>query len=412
MPMKTIPYRGLIATALTFAVLPSAQAVVEEFQGGFRSDLPWTWEMPGSTPLNTFNAGTCSFGSSSIDMNFGDFMWQEYNSPKNILSMPIVDSNGNWEISVDLNPRFSQLNEAANPYGSTGVVFAYDCDNYVMFYIGRNGALAGLNFAFEQYGTWYFGYSPSAEAWSDSDVYTLKLSRIISEGNTEPQIDVFVYKNGAPFGPQGGYQMSLGPWAPGWVYDFMKDLSGKRVGLFVDAAGNNDLSGAARSVSFLRVQTNMKTPGVTRIGGTATLQDLDSSYGKTGIPLDCKLYQGSNLIESETVGLDKDGKYVISTAAPAGSYQLYVKTGTWLTKKANVTIGSGDVTVDISLINGDVDGDDTVTVFDYNVLSDSFDKAFGEEGFDYRADLDRDGLVTVFDYNILSGSFDLSGDAP
>lgn len=66
--------------------------------------------------------------------------------------------------------------------------------------------------------------------------------------------------------------------------------------------------------------------------------------------------------------------------------------------------------VQLNLVNGDIDGDNAVTVFDYDLLSAAFDTAPGESGYLDSADLDGDGSVTVFDYDILSRNFDQVGD--
>jgi hypothetical protein len=60
-------------------------------------------------------------------------------------------------------------------------------------------------------------------------------------------------------------------------------------------------------------------------------------------------------------------------------------------------------------LNGDCDGDNSVTIFDYIILSDSFDKSTGDSGFDARSDLDGDGTVSIFDYTYLSDNFERSG---
>lgn len=81
----------------------------------------------------------------------------------------------------------------------------------------------------------------------------------------------------------------------------------------------------------------------------------------------------------------------------------------------NGSLWSGGVT----LLNGDIGGDNSVTVFDYGPLSDYFDQnntdadwySIGSNGFaPADADFDEDGSVTVFDYGILSDNFDLWGE--
>ncbi len=73
--------------------------------------------------------------------------------------------------------------------------------------------------------------------------------------------------------------------------------------------------------------------------------------------------------------------------------------------------GSSPITVpsDGPFLNGDVDGDDRVTIFDYIGISESFDTSTGQSGFNGAADLDRDGTISIFDYIIMGSNFDRVG---
>jgi hypothetical protein len=72
---------------------------------------------------------------------------------------------------------------------------------------------------------------------------------------------------------------------------------------------------------------------------------------------------------------------------------------------------TSDVTgVNVSLINGDVDGDNEVTLFDFGRLVAAFGSAPGEPNWYADADLDGDMEVTLFDFGILVRNFGLAGD--
>ncbi len=104
-----------------------------------------------------------------------------------------------------------------------------------------------------------------------------------------------------------------------------------------------------------------------------------------------------------------------------GKYRIRIKGSHHLAKAwENVDcMGTGTVTLPLqNLVNGDIDNDNAVTVFDYGILSDYFDKSNGDSdwfvtggnGFaPYQADLDGDDVISVFDYGILSDSFDTTG---
>ncbi len=65
---------------------------------------------------------------------------------------------------------------------------------------------------------------------------------------------------------------------------------------------------------------------------------------------------------------------------------------------------SNDTTVNVSLANGDTNGDGQVNLFDFVVL----DMNFGS--YTPMADLDGDGQVNLFDYTIIDQNFGAQAD--
>jgi hypothetical protein len=132
---------------------------------------------------------------------------------------------------------------------------------------------------------------------------------------------------------------------------------------------------------------------------TGPMPKVDFSLRQAGASEDIKGYQ-----------IAADGSFTIKTHF-SGKFELVAKASHWL----GVTSGVLDPSVDdltniqLSLPNGDVDGDNAVTVLDYNFLSSAFDSKPGDASWDERADLDGDGAVTVLDYNVLSSNFDRQG---
>ncbi len=122
---------------------------------------------------------------------------------------------------------------------------------------------------------------------------------------------------------------------------------------------------------------------------------------------------GGPQIAVNNVALASNGDYEFTTAGE-GSFNLTAKASTFLRKRfasslvLNGTLRSG---VNFTLINGDCDGDNAITIFDYIELSNAFGSKPGEPTWNQAADLDGDGEVTIFDYIILSGNFDREGDS-
>ncbi len=88
---------------------------------------------------------------------------------------------------------------------------------------------------------------------------------------------------------------------------------------------------------------------------------------------------------------------------PEGQWQILFKMPHFLGIRLPLDVTNDVQNVALSFINGDADGDNQVTLFDYLVL----DGAFGQAHT--MADLDGDGQVTLFDYLIIDGSFGAQG---
>lgn len=117
-----------------------------------------------------------------------------------------------------------------------------------------------------------------------------------------------------------------------------------------------------------------------------------------------------SVLETKNVVLGASGSYSFTTSL-SGTYDLYCKSSHWLRKKrSSVVITSNVSGVDFALVNGDVDGDNQVTLLDYDAFSEAYDSTVGDGNFNPEADLDGDGSVTLLDYDIFSSHFDENGD--
>lgn len=118
------------------------------------------------------------------------------------------------------------------------------------------------------------------------------------------------------------------------------------------------------------------------------------------------------ILQSGQVTLGTSGQYSITTSLGTGNYDITFQGSHWLRRKlGNVTIGAtGAVGLDVSLFNGDVDGDNEVSIGDYSLLSNAFGSGLGDPNWNPMADLDGDGEVAIGDFAQLSTNFGLLGD--
>lgn len=205
---------------------------------------------------------------------------------------------------------------------------------------------------------------------------------------------------------------------------YFEDFNSTPVGLEFAELYDYDYTGISlgilQSAAVFFADTNVVT-----IGGTVTLGDLPSG---NPLPANCtfEIYNsaGTSLLSTQTVALSSTGAYTLldPQQATGGNYLIYAKTTHWLRKSftANSTGAISQTGRNVSLINGDVDGDNVVSIFDYILMSDNFEKDSTDQKWNYPdftsqqrisdADLDHDAVVSIFDYIILSDHFEQSGE--
>jgi hypothetical protein len=176
----------------------------------------------------------------------------------------------------------------------------------------------------------------------------------------------------------------------------------------IDGGGN---LGEPRLVNFGNIpgEQYFWVPMLHSISGRVELRDWDAPV--IDIPITVELRQGGYTVRSEVIYLDPDGNYTISDVEN-GTYDIAFKASHWLrTVVRGVDVVDADVTgVDVSLTNGDIDGDNEVTLFDFGALVAAFGSVPGDSNWNPDADLDGDEEVTLFDFGILVRNFGAIGD--
>ncbi|GMV37165.1 MAG: hypothetical protein AMXMBFR61_16730 [Fimbriimonadales bacterium] len=143
-------------------------------------------------------------------------------------------------------------------------------------------------------------------------------------------------------------------------------------------------------------------PGV-NISGRINLQFYGGSI--SGLVAEMQVRNGITT-ESFNVPLAPDGSYSVTTHIP-GSVEVLAKVSHWLRGKVTgVNTNGGDVGgVDFSLVNGDVDMDNAVTLTDLNGVLVRFGSTSSV------GDLDGSGFVGLEDLNIVLINFSAQGES-
>jgi len=148
-----------------------------------------------------------------------------------------------------------------------------------------------------------------------------------------------------------------------------------------------------------------------RITGSVVLNDWGGDI--TAVSVEAQLRASGSTVPIRTVSLtlDNQGRYVIDEVVP-GTYDVAFKASHWLrTVVRGVQVVNADVGgVNVALTNGDIDGDNEVTLFDFGQLVTAFGSMPGDSNWNPEADLDGDEEVTLFDFGVLVQNFGAIGD--
>lgn len=105
------------------------------------------------------------------------------------------------------------------------------------------------------------------------------------------------------------------------------------------------------------------------------------------------------------VGVNPDGGFALVPPADTDRVSLSVKTGSWLRRTVEVDL-SHQTEVHLSLPNGDIDGDNEVTLADFALLVQHLEDGPSA----YPTDLNRDGKTDLLDFAILMRHWGMVGD--
>jgi probable HAF family extracellular repeat protein len=179
-----------------------------------------------------------------------------------------------------------------------------------------------------------------------------------------------------------------------------RDISAN--GRYIVGTGYNAATG--REEAFLLDTTKLAV-----IRGTLTLGDYGGDPSL--VPVSVRLRKEGGSEETRTIFTDRNGNY--SLWLEPGTYEVSFKASHWLrVNLTGVTLGPAEEVTgqDATLTNGDIDGDNEVTLFDFGRLVAAFGSMPGYSNWNPDADLDGDDEVTLFDFGILVQNFGAIGD--
>lgn len=148
------------------------------------------------------------------------------------------------------------------------------------------------------------------------------------------------------------------------------------------------------------------------VTGTVTLGNYLGPIAGTQLTVEVRNPGSTIPLDTYTTTLDAAGQYAISTNRQ-GTFDVAVKATHWLRKVAhNVVLGlDGANNVNLALINGDANGDNSVGLSDFAALRQALGSMPGSPNWNPNADFDGNGSVGLGDYSILRLGFGKVGDS-
>ena len=111
-----------------------------------------------------------------------------------------------------------------------------------------------------------------------------------------------------------------------------------------------------------------------KITGHVDLQNYSPAFPNSALnPVKIDLIKNGSIIRTETVALDAGGNYTIN-GITCGTYDISFQACKWLRKVVPVVVDSGVSKIcNVSLLNGDIDGDNEITTTDMSIVITNMD---------------------------------------
>lgn len=117
----------------------------------------------------------------------------------------------------------------------------------------------------------------------------------------------------------------------------------------------------------------------------------------------------SDVIQQYTVTFDGLGRFDLTTPLN-GIWDISLHVPRFLKRTICKVPVFGRVQLSLSLLSGDIDSDNEVTLFDFGRLVAAFGSNPGDRNWDGMADLDGDQEITLYDFALLVRNFGRTGD--
>jgi photosystem II stability/assembly factor-like uncharacterized protein len=145
------------------------------------------------------------------------------------------------------------------------------------------------------------------------------------------------------------------------------------------------------------------------VSGTVTLSGISATAQAQTLTFTFRPARGAPF--TRTANILPDGRFMLSDIPP-NTYDLAIKGAKWLQKVVTGLSVKGQTVsgVTATLLPGDINNDNKVSLADLGLLADAFDTTPADPDWNANADLNCDGKVDIIDLGLLTDSYGKNGD--
>lgn len=194
------------------------------------------------------------------------------------------------------------------------------------------------------------------------------------------------------------------------------DLQDHTAELGATAIGNTaafatDANGDIYVVNLTGGKISMIAAATRTLSGHATLGDFTGVVSGRTVTVEVRTPGTTTVLDTYTRPLDASGNFTVNISR-IGYYDVAVKSSHWLRRVIpSKSFDSGGANgISISLVNGDVNGDNVVSLADLGALRSAFGSTSADPNWNPNADLNGDGAVSLADLGILRTHYGQQGD--
>ncbi len=156
---------------------------------------------------------------------------------------------------------------------------------------------------------------------------------------------------------------------------------------------------------------NVRLQPATTLVGRVVLGDYLGDYREQMVTVEIRDSTSGATLRRAEKSLSVDGEFEVEydPLFVPGVYDVAIRGTHWLNMVVT-GVSLPDGVVDVVLVNGDIDSDNEITLFDFGELVRAFGSMPDDPNWNASADVDGDGEVTLWDFGVLVRNFGQTGD--